>query len=49
MNNILEDMMCMYVMDQQKRREEFLPLVEFVCNNSYKSTIKMKLFDFLYG
>jgi hypothetical protein len=39
----------MYVMDQQKRWEEFFPLVEFAYNNSYQSTIKMVPFEFLYG
>jgi hypothetical protein len=48
-NQILEDMLCMYVMDQQKCWEEFLPLVEFTYNNSYQSTIKMAPFEFLYG
>jgi hypothetical protein len=49
MNQTLEDMLRMYVMDQQKRWEEFLPLVEFAYNNSYQSTIKMVPFEFLYG
>jgi hypothetical protein len=49
MNQTLEDMLCMYVMDQQKCWEEFLPLVEFAYNNSYQSTIKMAPFEFLYG
>jgi transposase InsO family protein len=49
MNQTLEDMLRMYVMDQQKRWEEFLPLVEFTYNNSYQSTIKMAPFEFLYG
>jgi hypothetical protein len=35
MNQTLEDMLRTYVMDQQKRWEEFLPLVEFAYNNSY--------------
>eukprot|EP00253_Pinus_taeda_P020615 PITA_20615 len=48
-NQILEDMLRMYVMDQQKRWEEFLPLVEFAYNNSYQSSIKMAPFEFLYG
>ena len=39
----------MYMMDQQKHWEEFLPLVEFAYNNSYQSTIKMAPFEFLYG
>jgi hypothetical protein len=37
------------MMDQQRRWEEFLPLVEFVYNNSYQGTIKMAPFEFLYG
>ena len=34
-NQTLEDMLHMYVMDQQRRWEEFLPLVEFAYNNNY--------------
>jgi hypothetical protein len=49
MNQTLEDMLRMYMMDQQKSWEEFLPLVEFAYNNSYQSTIKMVPFEFLYG
>ena len=48
-NQTLEDMLRMYVMDQQKRWEEFLPLVEFAYNNSYQSIINMAPFEFLYG
>jgi hypothetical protein len=48
MNQNLDDMLHMYVMDQQKHWEEFLPLVEFAYNNSYQSTIKMAPFEFLY-
>jgi hypothetical protein len=48
-NQILEDMLRMYVMDQQKHWEEFFPLVEFAYNNNYQSTIKMAPFEFLYG
>jgi transposase InsO family protein len=48
-NQTLEDMLRMYVMDQQKRWEEFLPLVEFAYNNSYQSTIKMEPFEFFMG
>jgi transposase InsO family protein len=48
-NQILEDMLRMYMMDQQNIWEEFLPLVEFTYNNSYQSTIKMAPFEFLYG
>jgi hypothetical protein len=48
-NQTLENMLHMYMMDQQKCWEEFLPLVEFTYNNSYQSTIKMAPFKFLYG
>jgi hypothetical protein len=48
-NQTLEDMLRMYVMDQQKFWEEFLPLVEFAYNNSYQSTIKMAPFEFFMG
>ena len=48
MNQTLEDMLRMYVMDQQKNLEEFFPLAEFSYNNSYQSTIKMAPFEFLY-
>ena len=47
-NQTLEDMLCMYVMDQQKHWEELFPLVEFAYNNNYQSTIKMTPFEFLY-
>ena len=49
MNHTLEYMFHMYMMDQHKRWEEFFPLVEFTYNNNYQSTIKMTLFEFLYG
>ena len=48
-NQTLEDILCMYVMDQQKRWEEFFSLVGFTYNDSYQSTIKMAPFEFLYG
>jgi hypothetical protein len=38
-------MLRMYVMDQNKRWEEFLPLVEFSYKNSYQSTIEMAPFE----
>jgi hypothetical protein len=47
-NQILEDMLCMYVMYQHKCWELFFPLVEFAYNHNYQSTIKMAPFEFLY-
>ena len=48
-NQLLEDMLRMYVMDQQSRWEKYLPLVEFSYNNSYHSSIGMPPFEALYG
>ena len=43
-NQILEDMLRMYVMDQQTRWEDYLYLVEFAYNNGYQSSIGMPPF-----
>jgi hypothetical protein len=48
-NKILEDMLWIYVMDQQKCWEYCFPFVEFAYNNSYQNTINMAPFEFLYG
>jgi hypothetical protein len=47
-NQILKDILCMYVMDQQKGWEELFPLVEFSYTNNYQRTIKMAHFKFIY-
>ena len=46
---ILEDMLRMYVMHQQGRWEEYLFLVEFSYNNGYEESLRMNLFEALYG
>jgi transposase InsO family protein len=48
-NQILEDMLRMHVMHQPKRREDYLPLVEFANNNGYQESLKMSPFEVLYG
>lgn len=48
-NQILEDMLRMYVMDRQNKWEEFLHLFEFAYNNGYHSSIGMAPFQALYG
>ena len=48
-NMILEDMLRMYVMHQQRKWEEYLPLVEFAYNNGYQEYFRMSLFEALYG
>jgi hypothetical protein len=45
----MEDMLRMYVMDNQTQWEKYLPLVEFAYNNSYHSSIIMPPFEYLYG
>ena len=48
-NQVLEDMLRMYVMDQQSHWEKYLPLDEFTYNNSYHSSIGMPPFETFYG
>ena len=39
----------MYVMHQQRKWEEYLPMVEFPYNNGYQEYLKMSPFEALYG
>eukprot|EP00253_Pinus_taeda_P017239 PITA_17239 len=48
-NQVLEDMLRSYVMQQPTRWEEYLHLVEFAYNNGYHSSLKMSPFEVLYG
>lgn len=48
-NQVLEDMIRMYVMDQPSKWEEYLHLVEFSYNNNYQASAKMSPFEILYG
>eukprot|EP00253_Pinus_taeda_P012799 PITA_12799 len=48
-NRILEDMLRMYVMHQQRKWEEFLPLVELTYNNGYQESLRMSPFKVFYG
>jgi len=48
-NQVIEDMLRMYVMDNQTQWERHLPLVEFSYNNSYHSSIGMPPYQALYG
>jgi hypothetical protein len=48
-NQIIEDMLQMYMMDKLKTWEDYLPLVEFAYNNGYQSSTKMSPFEILYG
>ena len=48
-NQVLEDMLRMYVMDQLGKWEDYIHLVEFAYNNNYQASLKMSHFDVLYG
>jgi hypothetical protein len=48
-NQILEDMLRMHVMNQPRKWEDYLPLVEFAYNNDYQASLKMSPFEVLYG
>jgi hypothetical protein len=39
----------MYVMDHPSKWEYHIHLVEFSCNNGYRASLKMSLFESLYG
>jgi transposase InsO family protein len=48
-NQILEDMLRSCALPYQYQWDECLPLAEFSYNNSYQESIKMVLFEALYG
>ena len=49
LNQVLEDMLRMYVRDHPKKWEDYLPLVEFAYNNHYQASTKLSPFEILYG
>eukprot|EP00253_Pinus_taeda_P020750 PITA_20750 len=48
-NQVVEDMLRSYVMQQPSRWEEYLHLVEFAYNNGYHASLHMSPFEVLYG
>jgi hypothetical protein len=48
-NQVIEDMLRMYVMDKPSKWEDYLHLVEFSYNNGYQNSLKMTPFEALYG
>jgi hypothetical protein len=48
-NQVIEDMLTMYVMDKPYKWEDYLQLVEFAYNNGYQTSLKMNPFESLYG
>jgi hypothetical protein len=48
-NQVIEDMLRMYVMDKPSKWEDYLHLVDFTYNNGYQASLKMSSFEALYG
>jgi hypothetical protein len=48
-NQVIEDMLRMYVMDKPSKWENYLHLVEFSYNNGYQTSLKMSPFEAIYG
>ncbi len=48
-NQVVEDMLWAYVMQQPSKWEDFLHLVEFAYNNGYHTSLRMSPFEVLDG
>jgi transposase InsO family protein len=48
-NQIIEDMLRMYVMDKPSKWEDYLHLVEFAYNNGYQASSRMRPFEAFYN
>jgi hypothetical protein len=48
-NQVIEDMLRMYVMDKPSKLEDYIHLVEFSYKNGYQASLKMSPFEALYG
>jgi hypothetical protein len=48
-NQIIEDMLRMYVRTKLNKWEDYLHLVEFAYNNGYQTLAKLSPFEILYG
>jgi hypothetical protein len=48
-NQVIEDMLRMYVIDKPSKWEYYLHLVEFAYNNGCQASLKMNPFEALYG
>jgi hypothetical protein len=47
-NQVIEDMLRIYAMDNPSKWEDYLYLVEFAYNNEYHASLKMSTFEALY-
>ena len=48
-NQILEDMLRMYVREQRGKLEDYLHLVKFVYNNHFQALARYNPFEIMYG
>jgi hypothetical protein len=48
-NQVIEDMLRMYVMDKPSKWKDYLHLVEFSYKNGCQTSLKMSPFEALYG
>ena len=48
-NQVLEDMLRMYVREQPGKWEDYLHLVEFSYNNHYQASARYNPFEIMYG
>jgi hypothetical protein len=48
-NQVIEDMLRMYMMDKASKWKDYSHLVEFSYKNGYQASIKMSPFEALYG
>jgi hypothetical protein len=48
-NQVIEDILRMYVMEKPSKWEDYLYLVEFTYNNGCQASLKMTSFESLYG
>jgi len=48
-NQVIEDMLRISLMEKPNKWEDYLHLVEVYYNNGYQSSLKMSLFEALYG
>ena len=48
-NQVIEDMLSMYVMDKPFKWEDYLHLVDFSYNNGYQASLTMSPFEALCG
>ena len=48
-NQVVKDLLRMYVKDQPRKWDDYLELVEFDYNNNYQTSARFSPFEILYG